>query len=74
MSLGSNQIDKKSKYIFEKLSDIENYKKRIREMIFALKDLGLWRYIDGTIIKLVFIAVKEKEPTMTIFAKAKQEI
>lgn len=42
-------------------------------MIFILKDLGLWRYIDGTIIRLVFLVVMKKKATMTISTKAKQK-
>ncbi len=40
--LGSNQMVWESEYTFTKLSSTENYKEWIREMIFALKDLGLW--------------------------------
>lgn len=42
-------------------------------MIFALKDSKLQRYIDGNIIKLVFLVTIENKVTMTIFVEAKQE-
>ena len=42
-------------------------------MIFALKNLGLWGYIDDTIMKLVFLASIEKGVTVTIFPEAKQK-
>lgn len=41
VGLSSNQIEKKNKYRFAKLFDIENYKKWARKMIFALKGLRL---------------------------------
>ena len=42
-------------------------------MIFALKYLGLWGYIDDSIFRLVFLVAIKKEVTVTIFTKAKQE-
>ena len=70
-SLGSNQMGKESEYTFAKLSGAENYKEWAREMIFALKDSGLWGYVDGTIIKPAPLEAKEKGETVT--AEAKQE-
>ena len=67
-SLGSNQMGKESEYTFAKLSGAENYKEWAREMIFALKDLGLWGYVDGTIVKPAPLSAKEETT-----AKAKQE-
>ena len=46
-SLGSNQMGKESEYTFAKLSGAENYKECAREMVFALKDSGLWGYVDA---------------------------
>lgn len=67
-SLGINQMGKESKYTFTKFSSAKNYKKWAKEMIFALKDLGLWRYVNGTIMKPAPLLVKEKTT-----AKAKQK-
>ena len=67
-------MGKGSEYTFAKLSGAENYKKWAREMIFALKDSGLWGYVDGTILRPVSLAAEEKEPTVTISAEAKQDM
>ena len=37
-------MGKESEYTFAKLSGAENYKEWAREMIFALKNSGLWGY------------------------------
>ena len=66
-------MGKESEYTFAKLSGGENYKEWAREMIFALKDSGLWEYVDGTIIRPVSLAAIEKGATVTISAEAKQE-
>lgn len=54
-------MSKESEYIFIKLSSKENYKKWVREIVFALKDLALWRYVNGIIIKLAFLKAKTRE-------------
>lgn len=61
--LSSNQMGKKSEYIFIKLSNTKNYKEYAKEMIFALKELRLWRYIDGTIVNLAPLSAKKKTIT-----------
>ena len=66
-------MGKESEHTFAKLSGAENYKEWAREMIFALKDSGLWGYVDGTIIRPVSLAALEKGATVTISAEAKQE-
>ena len=68
VSLGGNQMGKESEYTFVKLFKAENYKEWAREMIFALKNSGLWKYIDGTIVKSAPLLVKEE-----ITAEAKQK-
>ena len=67
-SMGSNQMGKKSKYTFVKLSGAENYKEWARIMIFALKNSELWGYVDSTIVKPVPLSAKEKTT-----AKVKQK-
>ena len=42
-------------------------------MILTLKNLGLWRYIDDTIIRRPLVATEGKESTVTISAEARQE-
>ena len=69
-SLSSNQMGKESEYMFTKLSGAKNYKEWAREMIFALKDSGLWRYVDGTIIRLAPLVAKGGE---TICAEVQKE-
>ena len=64
-------MGKKSEYMFAKLSGAENYKEWAKEMIFALKNSGLWGYVDGTIIKPAPLEAKKKRQTVT--AEAKQE-
>lgn len=64
-------MSKKSKYTFAKFFGAENYKKWTREIIFALKDSRLWRYVDGTIIKLA--PLKAKEKGVTVSAKTTKE-
>ena len=59
-SLSSNQIGKESEYMFAKLFGAKNYKEWVREKIFALKDLGLWGYVDGTIVKPALLSAKEE--------------
>lgn len=54
-------MGKKSKYIFAKLSSIDNYKGWIKEIIFTIKDLEFWRYVDSTIVKLVFFYSNSKK-------------
>ena len=66
-------MGKESEFTFAKLSGAENYKEWAREMIFALKDSGLCRYVDGTIIRPVSLAALKKGATVTISAEAKQE-
>lgn len=66
-------MGKKSEYIFAKLSSAENYKKWIREIIFALKDLGLWRYVNSIIIKLAPLKTKKKKITVSIKASKKTQ-
>ena len=58
-------MGKESEYTFAKLSSAENYKEWAREMIFALKDSGLWGYVDGTIIKPAPLEAKEKGVTVS---------
>ena len=67
-SLSSNQIGKESEYTFAKLSDAKNYKEWAREMIFTLKDLELWEYVDGIIVKPTPLLAKEETT-----AEAKQK-
>ena len=62
-------MGKKSEYTFTKLSRTKNYKEWVRKMIFALKNLGLWRYVNDTMIKPVPLLAKEETT-----AEAKQEI
>ena len=66
-------MGKESEYTFAKLSGAENYKEWAREMIFALKDSGLWGYVDGTITRPPPLATEVKESTVTISAEARQE-
>ena len=47
---------KESEYTFAKLSGEE----WARKMIFALKDSGLWGYVDGTITKPAPLSAKEE--------------
>lgn len=63
-------MGKESKYTFAKPFKVENYKEWVREMIFTLKDLGLWGYVDSTIVKPVFLSAKKKT---TAEAKQKTE-
>ena len=58
-------MGKKSEYTIAKLSGVENYKKWAREMIFALKDSRLWRYVDGTILKPAPLSAKEETTAET---------
>ena len=52
-------MGKESEYTFAKPSNTENYKEWAREIIFALKDLELWEYIDGIIVKPASISAKK---------------
>lgn len=61
-------MDKEREYTFAKLSAPENYKEWARKMIFALKNLELWGYIDRTIMKSAPLSAKEKT-----IAKVKQK-
>ena len=72
-SLGSNLMGKESEYTFAKLSGAKNYKEWAREMIFASKDSGLWRYVNGTIIKPAPLEAKEKGERVTAEAKQKTQ-
>lgn len=67
-SLDSYQIGKEYEYMYAKLSGPENYKEWARKMIFALKNLELWGYVDRTIMKSAPLLAKEKT-----IAKVKQE-
>lgn len=53
---------------------MENYKKWITKIIFALKNCGFQGYFDKIIIKLVFIATKGKKSTVTLSTKTKHKI
>lgn len=55
--------------MFAKFSNIENYKKWAKEIVFVLKNSELCKYVDSTIIKLVFLEAKIKE---IIFAEIKK--
>ena len=63
-------MGKESEYTFAKLSGTENYKEWAREMVFALKDSGLWGYVDGTIIRP---APPEAKTGETISAEVEKE-
>ena len=71
--LGSNQMGKESEYKFAKLSGAENYKEWAREMIFAMKDSGLWGYVDGTIIRPAPLVAKEGETVSAEVPKETQD-
>lgn len=64
-------MGKENEYTFAKLSGAENYKGWAREMIFALKDSGLWGYVDETITRPLPLALGGTESTVT--AEAVQE-
>ena len=64
-SLSSNQMGKENEHTFAKLSGAENYKEWAREMIFALKNSGLWGYVDSTITRPLPLALGGKELTVT---------
>ncbi len=65
-------MGKESEYMFAKLSGAENYKEWAREMIFTLKDSGLWGYVDGTVTRPPPLAIEGKKSTVTISAEARQ--